>query len=157
VKRKERELLDASSGKLVVKNIMVPLDFSPSSDELLKVAVRKARIYNSKIHLVHVVHANLEHVLESAGISSILNFSKDIKPLIENKFKELMEGLSVSDIEFEIAIEEGSPAHTIVEYSQKNEIDIVIVGRKGLGKTSYLLGSVAQRLLHMTKCPVYVV
>ena len=157
VKRKEHELLEPSSGKLVVKNILVPVDFSSATDELLKVAVRKARIYGSRIHLIHVLHADLAQDYQHSDLASILDFSGDIKPLIEKKFRDMVDRLSASDVEITIAIEEGSPAHAIADYGDAHDIDIIVVGKKGMGRTRFLLGSVSQRLLHMAGCPVYVV
>jgi nucleotide-binding universal stress UspA family protein len=157
VKRKERELLDPATGRLMVKNILVPVDFSSRCDDLLKVALRKAKIYNSRVHLVHVIHANLSDILQSTGLSSILDASRDIKPLIEKKLSELIECLPDNDVEFTTAIEEGAPAGTLAKYGEKHDIDIIIVGKKGIDNTKHLLGSVTQRLLHTAKCPVYVV
>ena len=52
----------------------------------------------------------------------------------------------------------GSPAQKIVEFADKNGIDLIVMGNRGLGAFSRtLLGSVSNKVINTAKCDVYVV
>jgi len=61
-------------------------------------------------------------------------------------------------IQFASKILDGSPASTIAEFAEKEKVDLVIVGSKGLGGFSErILGSVANSIVHKSKVSVLVV
>lgn len=56
------------------------------------------------------------------------------------------------------AVLSGSPAHTIVKYAEEQQADLIVIGSHGRGAVSrLLLGSVAERVLHLAGRPVFVV
>jgi len=57
-----------------------------------------------------------------------------------------------------IAESVGSAAQGIVEYSEENLIDLIVVGTKGLtGLKRFIIGSVANALVQYAHCSVLVV
>jgi nucleotide-binding universal stress UspA family protein len=50
----------------------------------------------------------------------------------------------------------GNPADEIVEYAEKNHIDLIIMGHSRAGLERVLLGSVAHRILKLASVPVMV-
>ena len=62
------------------------------------------------------------------------------------------------NVEVEPVILEGNPGNEIVDFAEKNNIDLIVVGT--LGKTGierFLLGSVAEKVVKHSKKPVLVV
>jgi nucleotide-binding universal stress UspA family protein len=58
----------------------------------------------------------------------------------------------------EISVVVGSPAERIVMAANEPDVDLVVVGARGLGAVKRLvLGSVSERVLHHATCPVLVV
>jgi nucleotide-binding universal stress UspA family protein len=52
----------------------------------------------------------------------------------------------------------GDPADTIATYADQKTCDAIVMGTRGLGRVSgLLLGSVATKVLHLTKVPVTLV
>ena len=52
----------------------------------------------------------------------------------------------------------GGPAHVLANQAEKSGADVIIVGTRGhTGLAGLLLGSVTQRLLHISPCPVMAV
>ena len=52
----------------------------------------------------------------------------------------------------------GSPANAIVKYAEEQQADLIVIGSHGRGAVSrLLLGSVAERVLHLAGRPVLVV
>lgn len=52
----------------------------------------------------------------------------------------------------------GDPAEKISEYARKNDIDIIVMGTRGLSNIGeFFLGSVSHKVLHLAPCPVLLV
>lgn len=52
----------------------------------------------------------------------------------------------------------GEPGEAIVDYAEKNKVDVVVVGSRGLGAIKRaFLGSTADYVTHHLKCPVLIV
>lgn len=52
----------------------------------------------------------------------------------------------------------GRPEHTLVRVAQRDEVDLVVVGHRGIsGMTRRLLGSVSEHVAHHAPCSVFVV
>lgn len=52
----------------------------------------------------------------------------------------------------------GRPAEEIIDYAEKNDIDLIVMGTLGLtGVKRFLIGSVAENVVRHSKVPVLVV
>jgi len=53
---------------------------------------------------------------------------------------------------------EGNPASTILEFSQMEKYEVIIIGSRGMGHFKELiLGSVSSKILHHSLCPVLLI
>ncbi len=69
----------------------------------------------------------------------------------EQKFAE-------ADVAYTLEVALGDPADGIVDFAKTNDIDLIIIGSRGLGAVgSVLLGSVSRRVAHEAPCPVMIV
>lgn len=50
--------------------------------------------------------------------------------------------------------EEGAPAHVILDYSKKNNCDLIIMGSRGLSGFKEFLGSVSHTVIQQSRVPV---
>lgn len=56
--------------------------------------------------------------------------------------------------EISTAIEDGSPGERIVECAAREDADLIVMGRRGLGPfREIVFGSVSQKVSHLAKCP----
>lgn len=68
------------------------------------------------------------------------------------------ERLESNNIEFTIKILHGEPGPTIVEYANKENYDMVIIGSRGLNTLQEMvLGSVSHKVVKRAACPVLIV
>jgi nucleotide-binding universal stress UspA family protein len=52
----------------------------------------------------------------------------------------------------------GRPEHTLVRVAERDEVDLVVVGHRGIsGMTRMILGSVSEHVAHHARCSVFVV
>lgn len=147
----------------MLKNILVPLDGSELSEKALKYA--QAIIpEGGKIHLLSVVDTPEypTSIYYPAGLPSFeLAYSelqRDVIPQTQEYLEKVAETLRLQGINVGYKVTIGEPAATIVEYVRDFEIEAVVMsthGRSGLSR--WLFGSVAQKVLSVVNCPVFVI
>lgn len=140
--------------------ILVPLDFSQSSNNAALYAAKFAKKANAEIILFHVVHfehppmlqisGSMEHKIEDIRIS---NASQDLSVLV-NDLKSQVKGIQIS---FKVVA--GFPIAEVIEnYATNNHIDLIIIGTKGAsGLPKILFGSNAVAVINKSSVPVITV
>lgn len=137
----------------MVKNILIPVDGSDGSDKAVAQAVELAKIYEAKLNFLYV--ANINQLAINAALShAILDAVKKAGQTILTR----AENMVPSEIESENFLETGAPAAVILEFEEKLNADLIVMGSRGLGLVKgVLLGSVSQYITERAKCPVLVV
>jgi nucleotide-binding universal stress UspA family protein len=70
--------------------------------------------------------------------------------------KRVAESKSVGEVT--LATEDGDPAKTILNYAKEHDVDMIVMGNRGLGALEELLvGSVSHKVNHHAKCSVITV
>jgi nucleotide-binding universal stress UspA family protein len=133
------------------KTIVVPVDFSDESIAAVGTAVDIASS-PSDVHVVHVIpHMN---VAESGLIWQEI----DDNTRKQHSAEALREQLSDKKYaRVHIYVEVGDPGHCVVEFAERIRADLIVMpshGRTGL--SHILVGSVAERVVRLSHCPVLV-
>lgn len=140
------------------KNILVCLDGSPHSDEALTVAIELASVNDGAIELITVAREPYAWIV-GAPMTPVPQFA-DLRNLIEQEHKRVLNdaGAKVpAGVAVSAALVFGDPAAEIVKQANGGDIDLVVMGARGLGGVkSALLGSVSQRVLHRSEVPVLI-
>ena len=62
------------------------------------------------------------------------------------------------EVKMDIRIEEGRPAHVIIEVAEKENSDLIVVGHRGYGLVEgWILGSVTKEIVNSSKIPVLII
>ena len=137
----------------MIKNILVPVDGSDGSDKAVAQAIGMAEIYGAKLKFLYVANINqlaINAALSQAILEAVTKAGKTILDRAEN--------MVPSGIEKESFSETGSPAAVILEFEDKLNADLIVMGSRGLGVVKgILLGSVSQYIIERSKCPVLVI
>lgn len=139
-----------------IKNVLVATDFSEWSDAALVYARALAGTFGARLHVLHAV--------EFVATADVMGIAvPDLYKGVESSARQQLEDL-ISDTDREIVgakpvlITGGTPAHAIVEYAKKAEIDLIVLGTHGRrGLSHMVLGSVAERVVRTAPCPVLTV
>ncbi|MBT3878189.1 MAG: universal stress protein [Candidatus Scalindua sp.] len=139
-------------------NILVAIDLSDASQEILDNAKTLSLALSAKVWLLHVVEPEPEFVGYRAGPQSV-------RDQVAHKFHEERDELQKevndfrkSGIDITALFVQGSTVDVIYRESKKLEIDIIIVGSHGHGGVYHLVfGSVSEGVLHKSSCPVMVI
>jgi len=138
---------------------LVAYDGSLLSREAIEVAKYQAAKHSeSEVHIISVMKAT--------GPNTNITISRNIShELIEkcrpqlSKIKEEFENKNISVVtDILLADQHENPGTFICEYAENNEIDLIIVGSRGLGNVRKIfLGSVSNNVVQNAKCPVLVI
>lgn len=138
--------------------ILVPTDFSDLSLKAIEVASKYASIFDGKISLMHS-HIPITELDEPYAIgmsSKIYQDYEEIEESIRKKLKKISDEHLDDKYKGDILVHIGNPAQSVVEVSEDHDIIILSThGRTGFSR--FLLGSVAEKVLRMSKIPVMVV
>ena len=137
------------------QKILVPLDFSDYTDEIMNVAAQIAQKFGSTIHLLHVI-PNMDYFTPyesflSAG--NLVNIQREIEREVGKDMEAVAE--KIKDIPVTKAIHTGIAVLEIVDYVRTEKIDLVVMGTHGRGGLEHILiGSVAEKVVRKSPCPV---
>ena len=151
-----------SSSELQLKRILVPTDFSESSERALKYAIRLGRPYKAEIVVLHVFHLkeylgllSQREDIDSAIANQVLDASKSGAM---EKLEDLVRRVDGKDVVVLPILLIGVPFEEIVRYGGEHEADLIVMpthGRTGLAH--FLLGSTTERVISHSACPVLVI
>jgi nucleotide-binding universal stress UspA family protein len=141
------------------KELLVPTDFSELSDSALRYACDIAREHGSSIHLFHVVEVIRQCVADYCMEADLV---ADIQAKIFESAQELMKKqivrvVKAEDGQLTSVVKQGVPYVEILKELESLKIDLVVMASHG--KTGILshFGSVADKVVRGSKCPVLVV
>lgn len=142
------------------RRILVPVDGSENSKRALAYAGYLAKLCQASVDVLHVV--NLAAVLPALGQVNTGGYIPDqvFDEIQENGRRIVSESVKAIPPEIVVNsfIEVGVPTETIMSVCTKNQDDLIIMGRRGLGMIKELmLGSVSNYVLHHATCPVMIV
>lgn len=150
-----------------MKKILIALDYDPSSQTVSEKGFTLAKSMHAEVTLLHVLrevtyYSSVEYspitgydVLENPSIWE--NISIDDLKKAAGDFLE-MSKKNLGDSSLATMLKEGDIADAIFETIKELGIDIIVMGmyhRKGLDK--FLMGSVAEKVLHHSQIPVFIV
>lgn len=135
--------------------IAVAIDKSMRSAAALCRALVLSKTFNSKLYVIHVIPKKLPYALSQKIEIPYEKYEILLKEGQEelNFARKLAEEIGVN---METVLLEGDPAEEILNFAEKNEIDLIIIGKKE--KEDYLknLGSVSEAIVRRTRIPVLV-
>lgn len=143
-----------------ISKILCPTDFSIHSELAAERAVELAQHFNAELAMMHCYENRSYAMPDLAGWT----YAGEHRPLAEIardaaqvKLDELKKTLPTpADTRWFIA--EGSPAASILEEASQGAYDLVVMGTHGrTGLQHMLLGSVAERVVRLARCPVLIV
>jgi nucleotide-binding universal stress UspA family protein len=147
---------------LPLRKILVPLDGSEWSFRAAKYAIRIAKMSKAEIVYVHAVVSlpSTAYASPHAGVL-VPQYIEEAKKEAQKWYDEInviAEKAGVVKLSAETILDVSSVADVIISYSEKNNVDLIIIGTKGkTGLKKVLLGSVASGVISHAKCPVLVV
>jgi nucleotide-binding universal stress UspA family protein len=154
------------SSSVSIRKILVPVDGSSPSVKALQYAFHLAELQTSDAELI-VMHV-LEDVKQGGAIGLqakygnvrlVEGFKRTMRKAALEWLKQIEEAAQKKRIRLKTEIvDEGSKVEAILDYTEKNGVDLIVIGSKGItGFKRLLLGSIANAVVASAPCPVMVV
>ena len=139
------------------RNILCPVDFDDNSMAGLEMACRVAAQNKASLHLMHVVAIPPEaSELPTEALKPYPVWEQDAKLKLDRIASERIPGATRS----ETLTRSGLPGPEIVAAAKELKIDLIVMATHGHSRSAFnrlLLGSVAERVVRSSVCPVLVV
>lgn len=140
-----------------IKRILVPTDFSTTSDLAVAYAIDMAARYGAAIHLVHVVEdMYFTNVYPDGFFAELPALRARLMAEAETRLGEVADRCSTASVAVTREIIDGRPARAIVEIAAARGTDLIVMGTHGRGGVAhFLMGSVAEQVVRTAPCPVF--
>lgn len=141
-----------------VNNILVPIDFSNHSRKSLSYAAEIAQSYNAKLQVLHIIEETIHPAFSISGKSSVFDLIPGIQEDSRNRAEKMVKEVVSSKVDFVITVKGGRATSDIVKFAKENSTDLIVIATHGLtGLEHMLLGSVTEKVVRMSHCPVFTV
>jgi nucleotide-binding universal stress UspA family protein len=139
--------------------VLVPVEGSRYSMEGIRVASHYAKTNNAGVYVMTVTPyvADVDLELSPAERDLLLGSMKRRGEEVLAKATDLLKAYGVNYIRTVLSTST-SPAQEIVSFAENEQVDLIVIGSRGLGTTArFVLGSVAAKVVRYSPCCVYVV
>lgn len=140
-----------------MKTLLVPVDFSPVTERVVRAAGELAAELKGKVVLLHVASPDPEFVGYETGPQSV-------RDSVARHLHD--EHLALKDLEKLAAVAggvssflvQGMTVEKIISEAARHKADLIVMGSHGHGMLRHLLvGSVTEGVLREASCPVVIV
>jgi len=145
--------------------ILIALDGSEPSIKATEYGIEMAKKSgNSQLIALHVIHSQIKYLyssnvatlVTSSTIDTIVDAAKQEAQKWLTKIKEKADQNEVK-LKIEFIVDPASVVGAIVDYAERENIDLIIIGSRGLsGFKKLLLGSTTSGVVTYAHCPVLV-
>jgi nucleotide-binding universal stress UspA family protein len=140
---------------LKATDILVPVDFSPTSINAVRVALGIAEP-DGDVTLLHVIDTEFVEDAVAAGMGSSDEITAKLRAQAESNFANSMEGIGAEGVDIERMVVVGSPFVEILKIARDLDLPMIVMGVRGRSTPSeeLLFGSTAEKVLRGTRVPV---
>lgn len=140
-----------------MRKILVTTDGSDNANKALLEAKRMAVAFDAKVEILYVI----KYLVKNSYVR-IERYS----PQVMEEFKKIGEEILEDSLKYfddykgqvTTKLKAGDPGDIIIEETEKEDYDLVVMGSRGLGTFSRtMLGSVSNKVLNHTKTNVLIV
>ncbi len=141
---------------LPLTKILCPTDFSKPSYEAVKVGKEWASYFSAELCLLHVVSPALFIPVSPEFVTPELSIpEQELEASAKRSLLEIVATFGLNDIKTRLLVLIGNPAEEIVRTAEEEQVDLIIIathGRTGLNRL--IFGSVAEKTVRLSNCPV---
>ena len=140
--------------------ILFPTDFSDNAQRAVAYIIQLKEAGSQEVVLLHVINQRIIDGLTRHGVleTDAEKWKKGVKAVAEESLCEI--GRSLENFGFLVKriIKTGYPSSVILDFEKQEKPSIIVVGSHGRSNIAdMLLGSVSDRVIRKSKCPVLVV
>ncbi len=142
---------------LELRQILVPVDFTETSERALSYAVEVARKFEASITVLHAYQIPVYGFPDGAYITAA-DVAAQLSTAAQGRLDSIIESQKLAGVPIVSVLRDGVAWEEINAVAQEIKADLIIIGthgRRGLARA--LLGSVAENVIRTAKIPVLVI
>jgi nucleotide-binding universal stress UspA family protein len=134
--------------------ILLPIDFSPSSQAALEMAADLAKHFHAKLYLVNVIAmfppSTIPDVIPEA------TFIQESRAFVERHLAKCKAALVARGVKSTSCVEVGNDVvGNIMQVIDREHIDMVVISTHGIsGWHPLVFGSIAEKVVKLVQCPL---
>lgn len=139
-------------------HIVLPVDFSDTTEILLNGAIKFAKETNGKIFLIHVTPADIGFAIGDMGFQYFPEIEKNEirEELIQ--LNQIEQKITAEGITCEHLLKQGNACDIILDYAAEKQADYILMGSHGRsGIYDVFVGSLTKELTRKSPLPVLVI
>jgi nucleotide-binding universal stress UspA family protein len=143
----------------MLERILVPVDFSPYSEEALTYAKELAALYGAGLQVLHIIEEPAYPYFYTFGTSfSAVEQLETLREKAEQALDKLLAETDGPDVPYERFVTNGRAASEIARFAEEHGSDMAVIATHGLtGLERLLVGSTAEQVVRLAPCPVFTV
>lgn len=137
-----------------ITRVLFPTDFSDTANLALKRAIALTEDFDAELFVLHVVDDSLisTHVPKEREL-----ILKELRRAALEEMKKHLPAHLLQNFETTGAVKRGEPGKAIAAYAETHACDLIVMGSHGrTGVKRALLGSVADKVVRLSKCAVFI-
>jgi len=144
-----------------MKKILVPIDGSTASHKAAEKAIEIAQKFEGEVTFIHVI--TVPDALSHTRYGVIMQFDfnhleEDMKEAGIKFLDSFVANVDCANVSCHKLVVTGEPYEEILRVAVEGDFDVIVMGRKGFSKIKrFFIGSVTQRVISDSPCPVFVV
>lgn len=138
-----------------MKKLLIPTDFSETSDAALDFGLQLAKKFGYEVILFHSVE--FVNTFESMYIDAlnVHSFSKEVVNDCEARLQDMMRQCDMDASKLSTRLKVGDLISDIKEVVKEEKVDLIIMGTKGAsGLKEFIVGSNTEKVVRLIDCPV---
>ena len=152
----------------MINKVLVALDGSEPSQRALDYAVDFANKWNAELNMIAVIPRVMLPIFPDEGFGATPlaaardfgQYQERMRSIYQNILTEAEAKVRREhpDLKVLTKMEEGRPSATIVDFAEKNDVDLIVIGSRGIGGiTGWILGSTSRNVVQSCTKPILVV
>jgi nucleotide-binding universal stress UspA family protein len=144
---------------IALKSVLVPTDFSETSDVALRYGKALAAAFGASLHVLHVVQEPFAQpwAVEAYGFS-LATLQEEWVREAKTRIAKTLTPDERTQYKASLATVLGHPVVEILKYANDHANDLIVIGTHGRGPLGHMvMGSVAERVVRKAPCPVLTV
>jgi nucleotide-binding universal stress UspA family protein len=134
--------------------ILLPIDFSPSSQAALEMAADLAQHFHAELYLVNIIPYFPTTTLPD--LIPETEFVQEATKYAEQHLAKCHAALAAKKVKSSSCVEVGNDiAGSIIEVVEREHIDMVVISTHGIsGWHPLVFGSIAEKVVKLVQCPL---
>lgn len=142
-----------------IKKVLVPTDFSEFSQRAMRYGCEVAKRFEAELHVLNVVEDTYPLVPEPGMmLPTAAHYLQELTESSKKSIEKFPQADWAGGLTITRKVVTGAPFLEIIRYAREQNVDLIVIGTHGRsGLVHALMGSVAEKVVRKSPCPVLTV